>query len=239
MRVAIVSDIHGNLTAFEAVLADLRLSSPDLVFHGGDLADSGSSPVEIVDRIRAFGWSGVAGNTDEALFRPSSLVEYAEQSPGFRPLLPEIEERMAWTREKLGSERLQWLSQQALAQEFADLVLVHASPADLWRSPSSNASDSELEEVYGRRGKRLVVFGHIHQPFVRTLPTVVIGNSGSVGLPFDGDPRAAYLLIEEGKPQVRRVAYDTDLEIQRLLTSGLPRAEGLAQSLRSGKAQGG
>ena len=61
MRIAIVSDIHGNLTAFEAVLADVRETSPDLILHGGDLADSGSSPAEIVDQIRDLGWQGVAG----------------------------------------------------------------------------------------------------------------------------------------------------------------------------------
>jgi protein phosphatase len=63
MRIAIVSDIHGNRTAFEAVLADLRQTSPDLILHGGDLADAGASPVEIVDRIRDLGWQGVVGNT--------------------------------------------------------------------------------------------------------------------------------------------------------------------------------
>lgn len=71
MRIAIVSDIHGNRTALEAVLADLRQTSPDLILHGGDLADSGSSPVEIVDRVRDLGWQGVIGNTDEMLFAPS------------------------------------------------------------------------------------------------------------------------------------------------------------------------
>ena len=68
MRIAIVSDIHGNRTALEAVLADLKHTLPDLIFHGGDLAQGGSSPVEIVDRIRDLGWPGVLGNTDETLF---------------------------------------------------------------------------------------------------------------------------------------------------------------------------
>src|ERR1700733_12148786 len=80
MRVAVVSDIHGNLTAFEAVLADVRQCSPDLVLHGGDLADLGSSPVEIVDQIRSLGWPGVMGNTDEMLAQPDSLEEFARQS---------------------------------------------------------------------------------------------------------------------------------------------------------------
>jgi len=64
MRIAVVSDIHGNLTALEAVLADLEQTSPDLALHGGDLADGGSSPIEVVDRIRDLGWQGVMGNTD-------------------------------------------------------------------------------------------------------------------------------------------------------------------------------
>ena len=81
MRIAIVADIHGNLTAFEAVAADLRQVSPDLILHGGDLADMGAHPVEIVDRIRELGWQGVVGNTDEMLFRAESLAEFAKQSP--------------------------------------------------------------------------------------------------------------------------------------------------------------
>ena len=80
MRIAILSDIHGNRTAFEAVLADLQQTSPDLILHGGDLADAGASPVEIVDRVRDLGWKGVVGNTDEMLFRPESLEEFAGQS---------------------------------------------------------------------------------------------------------------------------------------------------------------
>jgi predicted phosphodiesterase len=80
VRIAFVSDIHGNRTAFEAVLADLRETSPDLVLHGGDLADSGSSPTEIVDRIRDLGWNGLLGNTDEMHSRPESLEEFASQS---------------------------------------------------------------------------------------------------------------------------------------------------------------
>src|SRR5258708_38244935 len=79
MRIAIVSDIHGNRTAFEAVLADLRQASPDLILHGGDLADGGASPVEIVERIRDLGWQGVIGNTDEMLVAPEPLEEFGSQ----------------------------------------------------------------------------------------------------------------------------------------------------------------
>lgn len=80
MRVAILSDIHGNLSAFEAVLADIHQVAPDLVLHGGDLADGGSGPIEIIDRIRDLGWQGVMGNGDEMLCRPESLEDFAAQS---------------------------------------------------------------------------------------------------------------------------------------------------------------
>src|SRR5260370_11025847 len=106
MRIAIVSDIHGNRTAFEAVLADLLQTAPDLILHGGDLADSGTSPTEIVDCIRDLGWQGVVGNTDEMLFKPESLAEFANQSPQLRPLFAVIEEMALATREALGEERL-------------------------------------------------------------------------------------------------------------------------------------
>lgn len=68
MHLAIISDIHGNLTALEAVIADLRETSPDIVLHGGDLAAGGARPAEIVDCVRALGWNGVLGNTNEMLF---------------------------------------------------------------------------------------------------------------------------------------------------------------------------
>src|SRR5271156_6742327 len=86
MRIAAVSDIHGNLTAFEAVLADIRQQSPDLVLHGGDLADCGSSPIEIIDRLRHLGWQGHLGGRGVVdtpgglLAPPESLAELGSQS---------------------------------------------------------------------------------------------------------------------------------------------------------------
>src|SRR5437016_1723790 len=102
MRIAIVSDIHGNRTAFEAVLADLRQASPDLILHGGDIADGGASPVEIVDRIRDLGWQGVIGNTDEMLATPESLEEVASHSTAPPSLWAAIREMAAATRAALG-----------------------------------------------------------------------------------------------------------------------------------------
>lgn len=139
MRIAIVSDIHANRTAFEAVLVDLRQTSPDLILHGGDLADGGSSPAEIVDRIGDLGWQGVAGNTDEMLWRPESLTEFAKESPGLEPLFAVVEEMAAATREALGEERLAWLRGLPRMQMHGPMALVHASPETLWRAPMPTA----------------------------------------------------------------------------------------------------
>jgi Icc-related predicted phosphoesterase len=157
MRIAVVSDIHGNRTAFNAVLTDLRQTSPDLILHGGDLADNGSSPAEIVDRVRDLGWPGVVGNTDEMLFRPQSLEEFAGESPDLQSLLSTIQEMAAATREALREERLAWLRGLARIQIQTPIALVHASLESPWRAPAPEASDAELASVYGPLGQPIAV----------------------------------------------------------------------------------
>jgi putative phosphoesterase len=215
MRIAIISDIHGNLTAFEAVLSDLHEASPDLVLHGGDLADAGSSPEEIVDRIRDLGWRGVAGNTDEMLLRPESLEEFAAQSSAPASLWNALREIAAATRVKLGEERIAWLRQAPCSIFEGPIALVHASPKSLWHASASEAKDTELESVYGPLERSIVVYGHIHRPYIRALPSArggqfVVVNSGSVGLPYDGDHRASYLLVYDLNVTVRRIEYDKE-----------------------------
>lgn len=167
MRIAIVSDIHGNRTAFEAVLEDLKRTAPDLILHGGDLADGGSSPVEIVDQIRALGWPGVRGNTDEMLAMPETLAEFANQSPKLKSMFDMIEDMAAATRAKLGQERLAWLHALPTVESCGGLGLVHASPGSRWKAPGPEASDEELESVYRPLAKAICVYGHIHRSFVQ------------------------------------------------------------------------
>ena len=205
MRIAIVSDIHGNRTALEAVLADLGQTSPDLILHGGDLPHGGASPAEIVDRIRELGWQGVVGNTDEMLFRPESLTEFASQLPQLQSLWAAIEEMARATREALGEERLAWLSALPRVQIHGSMALVHASPESLWRAPAPEASDAELESVYSPLGQPMAVYGHIHRAYIRNVPgssgaEMTVANTGSVSLSYDGDRRAAYLLLDDFKP---------------------------------------
>jgi predicted phosphodiesterase len=237
MRIAIVSDIHGNRTAFEAVLADLRQTAPDSVLHGGDLADAGSSPVEIVDRIRDLGWQGVAGNTDEMLFRPESLEEFASQSPAPAGLWAVIREMAVWTREALGEDRLNWLRGLPRVQIHGPMALVHASPASPWRAPALEATDGELESVYSPLGRPIAIYGHIHRSYIRSLSKMIVANSGSVGLSYDGDRRASYLLLDESKPEIRRVEYDVGKELTALSTCGLPHTDWIAKILESASPQ--
>jgi len=237
VRIAIVSDIHGNRTAFEAVLADLRRSSPDLILHGGDLADGGSSPREIVDQIRDLGWQGVLGNTDEMLARPESLTEFARQTPQLKPLWTVIEKMAAASREALGEERLAWLRQLPRARMPGPVALVHASPDSPWRCPMPEASDGELEAVYRPLGRPIAVHGHIHRSYIRSVSGMVVANSGSVGLSYDGDRRAAYFLLDELRPTIRRVEYDVDKELKALADCGFPHADWIARILASGRYQ--
>ena len=237
MRIAIVSDIHDNLTAFQAVLADLRETSPDLILHGGDLVSGGSRPAEVVDCVRDLGWRGVFGNTDEAVARPETLEEFAARSPVPQSLWEAVREMTAFTRETLGEERIAWLGALPRVLIHPPVALVHASPADAWRSPLADASDAELESTYSPLGQAIAVYGHIHQPFVRDVAALTVINTGSVSQSLDGDPRASYLLIDNGTPTVRRLEYDLEREIHAIRASGLPHADWMARTLRAARPQ--
>jgi predicted phosphodiesterase len=234
MRIAIVSDIHGNRTAFEAILADLRHTSPDLILHGGDLADSGANPVEIVDRIRDLGWQVVVGNTDEMLFMPEVLKENANPSPELQPLFAAIQEMATATCEALGEERLAWLRGLPRIQIHGPMALVHASPESRWKAPMPTASDAELESVYRPLGQPIAVYAHIHRSYIRSVSGMIVANTGSVSLSHDGDRRAAYLLLDDSQPAIRRVEYDIDSELEALSDCGLPHADWVAKMLESG-----
>ena len=235
MKVAIVSDIHGNRRAFEAVVADLRQVTSDLVLHGGDLAYGGAHAADIIDQVRALGWPGVRGNTDEMLWAPESLAEFAAATPKLGPLLAIIQEMIPPTLAGIGEERLRWL--EGLPQQYSGegFSLVHASPDDLWRAPMPHASDEELQSTYASLRAPIVVYGHIHRPYIRRLPGMTVANTGSVSQSYDGDTRASYLLMDVEGVTIRRVEYDVESEAKELLSSGLPHADWLARILLAGK----
>jgi putative phosphoesterase len=232
VRIAILSDIHGNLAALEAVIADLRKQSPDLVLQGGDLPYGGCHGAEVMDRVAELGWPSVVGNTDEVLWDDAGLKRMQATAPKLGPLLRIIEQCASATRKLIGDERLQRL--KSLPSEFRsdELVLLHAGPGDLWKAPMDNADDGALEQAYAVLQASTVVYGHIHRPFVRKLRSFTVCNSGSVGMPYDGDPRASYLLLEQGQATIRRIEYDINKELESLLRSTYPFKEWLAEVRR-------
>lgn len=234
MRIAVVSDVHGSLTALETVVADLNRHAPDLTLYGGDVAVLGPSPAQVVDRVRELGWPGVVGNTDEMLWRPELRAEMEARAPKLQSWLGTLFGTLSpWAAEALGEERVAWL--QALPGEWRSegLRLLHASPGDLWRAPMPDATDAELEATYGG-GPGLIVYGHVHRPYVRRLGAGTVANAGSAALPWDGDPRPSYLLIEGGIARVHRVEPDLLASERELRCRGFPLAAWLASVQRTG-----
>lgn len=226
MKLAIVSDIHGNHAALAAVLADLDAAAPDQVVHGGDLVLNGPRPAECVAAVRERGWPGIRGNTDQVLWDLTS-----------HPVPPGMPALAGWARERLGDGDLAWLQSQPMEWRDGQAVaLVHAVPGDLWSAVGADAPDEQLRATYGPLGAHLAVYCHIHVPFVRPLDDdLTVANTGSVGLPFDGDPRAAYLLVEDGAPTTRRVPYDLERAIHDLHATGHPAAERLEATYRDAR----
>jgi predicted phosphodiesterase len=232
VRIAVLSDIHGNLTALVAVLRDLRDQAPDGVLHGGDIIGSGGRPGEIIDLIQSEGWPSVRGNTDEMLWDQSELSRLESRLPQLARTWQIVRGDIALAQSTLSASQLEWLRSLPLTTSFNDLTLVHASPESCWMSPPATATDEELLAAYGST-PRMHIYGHLHTPFVRAIGHKIIANSGSVGMPSDGDPRASYLLIDGATVTIRRVAYDIESELDT--RKGHPELAWIASSLRTGK----
>jgi putative phosphoesterase len=236
MRLAVTSDIHGNLTALDAVIADLERRGVERVIHGGDLALAGCRGAEVIDRVRELGWPGIVGNTDELLWRPEEHERQVRKAPKLRELLRVLfDEYAPATGAALGEERIAWLRRLPPEHREQGIALVHASPGDLWRAPMPDSEDAELVATYQPLGAEVVVYGHIHRAYVRRLGAFTVANSGSVGNPLDGDPRAGYLLMADGSAEIIRVEYDIEREVRLLQRSGYPDAERIVAMRRSGR----
>ncbi|HWZ12983.1 MAG TPA: hypothetical protein VNX22_07595, partial [Acidobacteriaceae bacterium] len=168
------------------------------------------------------------------LCTPESLKEFANQSPQMQPLFAAIEEMATATREALGEDRLAWLRSLPGSQVRGPMALVHASPESPWRAPMHTASDAELESVYAPLGQPIAIYGHIHCSYIRSVSGMIVANTGSISLSHDGDTRAAYILLDESRPAIRRVEYDVDRELKALSGCGLPHADWVAKMLARG-----
>jgi diadenosine tetraphosphatase ApaH/serine/threonine PP2A family protein phosphatase len=167
------------------------------------------------------------------LARPDTLRAISSRHPDLRRLFKAVEEMASSTRELLGEELLAWLGSLPRRHTSKELSLVHGTPESPWVAPAPDASDGDLEAIYRFLGSSLAVYGHIHRPFVRGLRGLTAENSGSVGLPYNGDPRASYLPVSDHAVAVRRVEYDVDAEVRCLVCSRLPNAGWVATLLKS------
>jgi len=150
------------------------------------------------------------------------------------PLLAAFQEMATATREALGEKRLTWLRGLPRIQVHGSMALVHASPENLWRAPLDSASDAELESVYAPLDQPIAVYAHIHRSYIRSIPGMTVANTGSLSLSYDGDRRAAYLLLDEDRPAIRRVEYDVEKELGALSHCGLPHSDWVAKILDKG-----
>jgi predicted phosphodiesterase len=229
MLVAIISDSHGNLTALDAVLEDLDRRGPyDEVLMGGDLAWGGPFPVECVERIRERGYRAVRGNTDQMI---------ADAADGGD------DPQARWTIEHLGQDNVAYLQGLPMRVDVdtgdpaSTLALVHATPWSIYDTVRPGDTDDRFGEMLSSAGVPVLAYGHIHLQHQRAVDGGLVVAVGAIGLPFDGDQRAMYAVLElrDGTWSVdfRRVAYDVDRAVQQTLERGAPNASGFANSLRS------
>jgi diadenosine tetraphosphatase ApaH/serine/threonine PP2A family protein phosphatase len=205
--IACLYDVHGNLPALDAVLEDARGAGAERFVLGGDYALFGPWPAETVARLREL---------EPALWIRGNGERWTG-APGDAPDSDSVQDAVAASREALGSELVDELAGLPFEAVQDDVLVVHGSPVSDVRSFTPVPGDDEPELLEGVEHRRLL-FGHTHLAFRRVSASgVELVNPGSVGMPFDGDTRAAYALLHPGgRVEHRRVAYDHAASAARL-----------------------
>ena len=247
MRYALISDIHANLPALEAVLADIAARpGVDATYHLGDLVGYAPWPDETVERLRAAGIPGIAGNYDSTV---------ATQAPhcGCRYEDPRQEElshlSFAWTLAHTSSDTAAYLGTLPFRIDLRPLgghaagptvTLIHGNQVLNTVYVHEDRTDDFLAKMgagIGARAGDVVCFGHTHKPWHRVVEGTHFVNTGSVGRPKDGDPRAGYVLLDVAadagvRVDTVRVAYDVEAAARAIVASTLP--DEFADYLRTG-----
>jgi predicted phosphodiesterase len=250
MRYALISDVHANLPALDAVLGDIyALGLLDCTYHLGDLVGYAPWPNEVVERIRESKIGGVAGNYD-------STVATDYKHCGCRYEDPRQEElshlSYAWTRAHVLPSTKAWLGALPFRIDLRPLgghlsgptlTLVHGNQTLNTVYVTEDRSDDFLARMgagVGARRGDIVAFGHTHKPWHRVVDGVHFVNTGSVGRPKDGDWRAGYVVVGIDDAQVtvelRRVEYDVERAARAIIESTLP--DDFADYLRTGGKPG-
>ena len=225
MQVAALYDVHGNLPALEAVLADPRCTAADLIVSGGDLV-AGPMPAECVDRLEAEAERVryLMGNGDR------ETVWTTTDDPGFA-------ESVRWAAARLGDRRLARIADWPPTVEV-DLaggrtaLFCHATPSsDTDIITSATPHDDVAAELAGVAAE-VVVCGHTHVQYDRTVGDVRVVNAGSVGMPYEGTPDARWALIGGDGVELVSTPYDADAALALLATKGCPTLEWFSRPLR-------
>jgi diadenosine tetraphosphatase ApaH/serine/threonine PP2A family protein phosphatase len=231
VKLALLSDIHSNLEALEAVLQ--ALPQVDRIVVLGDIVGYGPDPNAVISRLRSVGARAVQGNHDQATWKPALLDWFN----------PDAAAALRWTRAELSRENQRYLAQLPVYGRLGRHRMVHGSP----RKPyvlEYILEELQALEILNRLGRRLCFFGHTHLPRVFSedgewvppvaaetdwlpLPDSALVNPGSVGQPRDGYPEAAFAVVDLEGPavQFRRVAYDIPATQKKILDAGLPEVE--------------
>jgi diadenosine tetraphosphatase ApaH/serine/threonine PP2A family protein phosphatase len=196
---ALLYDVHGNLTALDAVIDDARGAGVEGFILGGDYAMVGAHPAETVARLKELEAEWIRGNTERWVADKSET-----------PDDPFIKAVCEYARSQLGAEEATRLNSLRETLRNRQTLFCHASPLSDMETFAPDPVDGE-EELLAGAGEPMIVFGHSHLQFTRNLGDRTLVNPGSVGLPLDGDPRAAYALWDGAQSfDLRRVEYDRD-----------------------------
>jgi putative phosphoesterase len=198
IRLAVLGDIHGNIGALEAALADIKRHKPDRLLIGGDLLFNGPRPAEVVERVRALEADGamvVQGNTDIAVadFDYAAAFPWLEQVPAAHSAAAE------WAHDQLSEDQLDYVrrlpAERRLWVDGLLLLLCHGSPGSQTAGLGTDLDPTVTVERATRTDARVIACGHTHIADVRELGRKMIVNPGSCGYAFDGDPSACWALL--------------------------------------------
>ncbi|HUG13626.1 MAG TPA: metallophosphoesterase family protein [Thermomicrobiales bacterium] len=234
-RVAFVSDVHGNLPALQAVLADIdERGEFDALVGGGDFAFGGAFPQRCVDLTRARGMQCVRGNTDEWVVE--SATGGRIMAKGYEPKDAHGAAMLAvddWVAKALDTSALRFLINlpldwRATGPSGQRLVFVHATPWSSHPIVRPDADEETLTRMLDEADADVLVYGHIHHAYVRQVGERTVACAGSVGVPLDGDPRPAYLIATDDgdgwQLEHVRLEYDRDAYLSELAGCGMPNA---------------
>lgn len=237
MTLAAFSDVHGNIHALDAVLADIATRGPDRAVCLGDLVGYGAFPNEVIERVRAQGIPTVMGNYDEG-------VGFDREDCGCAYTTPEDiargDQSLKWTQAQVRPENKAWLRslprELRFEMEGKRVLCVHGSPRRINEYLSEDRPERSLERMLGGLGADMVLCGHTHLPYHRKVGRVHLINAGTAGRPRYGDPRVCYALIrvaEEVRAEFPRVPYDYEAAACAIEAGDLPQA--FAEVVRTGR----